>query len=149
MSILKWQVNSSSICVAIFIVITHNSSVDFNFIHFLLWTKGSHETFECSGENLPVFSCYFPNRKSVLVQTLHHSSVSWKIIHLYFFKYFAQYESIKVEIFETLACSGQNAPKSCHFWNNKSIFLQILHRSSVSRDITSLYFFSWNFIYFQ
>ena len=51
--------------------------------------------------------------------------------------------------FENFECSGQNSPNSCHFWNNKSVFLQILHHSSVSWDITPLYFFSWNFIYFQ
>ena len=39
--------------------------------------------------------------------------------------------------------------KSCHFWINKSVFLWILNHSSVSWDINSLYFFSWNFIYFQ
>ena len=51
--------------------------------------------------------------------------------------------------FWRLECSDQNSPNSCHFWNNISIFLQILHHSSVSWDITPLYFFSWNFIYFQ
>ena len=54
-----------------------------------------------------------------------------------------------MQICETFECSGQNSPNSCHFWNNKSVFLQILHHSSVSWDITPLYFFSWNFIYFQ
>ena len=55
------------------------------------------------------------------------------------FIYFAQKEPIKVEIQQS----------SCQFWNNKSVFLQILHHSSVSWDITHLYIFSWNFIYFQ
>ena len=50
---------------------------------------------------------------------------------------------------ETFECSGHNSPNSCHFWNSKSVFLQILHHSSGSWDITPLYFFSWNFIYFQ
>ena len=50
---------------------------------------------------------------------------------------------------ENFECSDQNSPNSCHFWNNKSAFLQILHHSSVSWDTTPLYFFSWNFIYFQ
>ena len=59
-------------------------------MHFLLWTEGSHQgpyfdTTECSGENLPNSSCHFPNYKSVFLQTLHHSSVSWKITCLYFF----------------------------------------------------------------
>ena len=66
MSILKRQVNSSSIFKSFFVVKTHNSSVNFKLIHLLLLTKGSHEspnfyTFKCSGENLPNSSCCFPN----------------------------------------------------------------------------------------
>ena len=96
---------------------THNSSGNFKLIHFLLWTKGSHQspnfdTFECSGKNLPNFSCHFSNYRSVFLQILHHSSASLKITPLYFFSsnniYFAQKEPIKVKLFETFKCSGQN-----------------------------------------
>ena len=127
-------------------------------MHALFWTKGSHQspnfdTSKCSGENLPNSWCHFPNHKSVFLQTLHDSSVPWKITPLYLFrsnvKYFARKEPVKVQILETFECSDQNSPNSCHFWNNKLVFLQILHHSSVSWDITPLYFFSWNFIYFQ
>ena len=57
---------------------------------FLLWTKGSHQspnfvTFKCSGENLPKSSCYFSKQKSVFLQILQQSSMSWKITPLYFF----------------------------------------------------------------
>ena len=63
--------------------------------------------------------------------------------------------------FDTSECSGQNLPNSsCHFSSNKSVFLQILHHSSILwnwRVIqnswiqfhTSLYFFSSNNIYFS
>ena len=37
---------------------------------------------------------------------------------------------------------------SCHFLKHKSVFLQTLHQSSVSLNITALYFFSSNIIYF-
>ena len=37
MLVLKWQVSSSSIFVSFSIVMTHNSSVNFKLIHFLLW----------------------------------------------------------------------------------------------------------------
>ena len=89
MSILKWLVSSSSIFVSFFIVLTHNSSVNFKLIHFLLWTKGSHQssnfdTSESSGENLPNSSCHFPSKKSVFLQNLHHFSVSWKITPITF-----------------------------------------------------------------
>ena len=70
---------------------TQNSPVNFKLIHFLLWIKGSHqspnfETFECFGKNLPNSSCHFPNHKSVFLQILHDSSVSWNITLLYVFK---------------------------------------------------------------
>ena len=60
-----------------------------------------------------------------------------------------QKEQIKVQILQTFKQSGQNLPNSCYFWNNKSVFLQILLHSSVSWDIALMYFFSWNFIYLQ
>ena len=36
---------------------------------------------------------------------------------------------------------------SYHFWKHNSVFLQILHQSSVLSNITHLYFFSSNIIY--
>ena len=116
---------------------THNSSVNFKLIHFLFWTKGSHEspnfdTFQCSGENLPNSSCHFPNHKSVFLQTLHHSSVSWKITPLYFFKsnviYFAQNEPTKVEILRILS-----AQVNIHLtWGIWWIFTQPLKSLKIS-----------------
>ena len=159
MSILKWLVSSSSIFVSFFIVLTHNSSVNFKLIHFLLWTKGSHQssnfdTSEYSGQNLPNSSCHFPINKSVFFfQILHHSSMSWKITPLYFFSsnniYFAQKEPIKVKSFETFECSGQNLSNFlCQSWSDKFIPPQILYSSSVLWKIAPLYFFSSNNIYF-
>ena len=70
---------------------THDSSVNFKLIHVLLGTEGSHQscnfdTFGCSAENLPNSSCHFTNHKSVFLWIIHHSSVSWKITPLYFFR---------------------------------------------------------------
>ena len=81
------------------------------------------------------------------------SSVSWKITLLYFFSsnniYFVQKEHIKMKFFETFKCSGQNSSNSsCQFWNDKSILLQILHHSSLSWFITSLWILSSHFSYF-
>ena len=61
MSILKWQVKSFSNFELFFIVLT---DVNFKVIHFLFWTKGSHQspnfdTFKCFGENLPNVLCHF------------------------------------------------------------------------------------------
>ena len=57
----------------------HNASVNFKLVYFLLWIKKipSQETFECSGENLPNYSCHFPNQSfySNFTSLLHNSSV--------------------------------------------------------------------------
>ena len=85
MSILKRQVNSSSDFSSFFSVITYNSSVNFKLIHFLLWTKGSHENTNfdisnCSDENLLNSLCHLPNHESVFLQLLHGSLVSWNML---------------------------------------------------------------------
>ena len=107
MSLSRRQVSSSLIFISFFIVMTHNSIVNLKLINFLLWAKGSYQssnfdTFEGSGENLQNSSCHFPSNKSVFLQILHYSSVSWKITPLYFFRsnvlYFAQKKPIKREI---------------------------------------------------
>ena len=107
MSFLKQQVNSFSNFASFFTVITQNSSVNFKLIHFLLWIQGSHqspnfETFKYSGKNLPNSSCHFLNHRTVFLQILHHSSVSWDINPLYFFSWnfihFQRKEPMKVQI---------------------------------------------------
>ena len=105
------------------------------------------ETFECSGQNLSNSLCQFWNDKSIPLQILHPSSVSWKISPRYFFSsnniYFAQNEHIKKKIFETFECSSQNSSNSsCQFSNYKSIPLQILHHSSLPWRVTSLWILS-------
>ena len=45
--------------------------------------------------------------------------------------------------------SYQYSSNSCHFWNKKFVFLQVLHQSSVSWDINPGFFCSWKFIYFH
>ena len=111
------------------------------------------ETFECLGQNLSNFLCQFWNDKLIHHQFLYSSSISWKITSLYFFSSnnicFAQKEIIKVKLFETFECSGQNLSNSlCQFWNGKLIPLQILYPFQVSWKITLLYFFSSNNICF-
>ena len=111
------------------------------------------ETFECLGQILSNSLCQFWNDKSIPLQILYPSSILWKITPLYLFSsnniYFAQKKSIKVKIFETFECSGQNVSNSlCQFWNYKLIPLQVFHPSSVSWKITPLHFFSSNYMYF-
>ena len=104
-------------------------------------------TFECSCQNLSNSLCQFWNDKSIPLQILHPSSGSWKVILLYIFSsnniYFAQKEPIKMKIFETFKCSGQNSSNSsCHLWNDKSVPLQFLRNSSLLWQITPLWILS-------
>ena len=50
MSVLNWQVKSSSNFASFFILMTHNSSVNFKLIHFLLWIK--------EPKNNPIFKTF-------------------------------------------------------------------------------------------
>ena len=116
-SILKQQVNFSSNFVTFFIAMMHNSSVNFKLNSFLLWITVFHqspnfETFKCPGKNLPNSSMSFSKPQVSFSSNLHQSSIWWNINPLYFFSskiiYFAQKESIEVQIFETFECPGQN-----------------------------------------
>ena len=81
MSILNWQLNSSSSFASLFIVMRHNTPVNFTLIHlnsffFSTLNIKSHrvpnfKTFECSGENLPNSSCHLRKHKSVFWKNLH------------------------------------------------------------------------------
>ena len=111
------------------------------------------ETFECSGPSLSNSLYQFWKNMSIPLQILYSSSVLCKITPLYFFTsnniYFPQKEHIKMKIFETFKCSGQNSSNSsCQFWNDKSIPLQILHHSSLSWQITPLWILSSYFFNF-
>ena len=97
--------------------------------------------------------CQFWNDKSIPLQILYPSLVSWKKTPLYYFSsnniYFAQKEPTKVKIFETLSAQVKTCQIPIYeFWKNKSIPLQILYPSLVSWKKTPLYYFSSNNIYF-
>ena len=82
---------------------------------------------------------------SFLIVMTINSSVNFKVIH---FRILTK-GSHQSSNFDDLECSGKNLPNSsCHFPSNKPVFLQILHHSSMSWKITSLYFFSSNNSYF-
>ena len=115
------------------------------------------ETFKCSCQNLSNSLCQFWNSKSVPLQILYPYSILWKITALYFLSskniYFPQKEHIKMKIFETFNCSGQNlSNSSCQLGNDESIPLQILCHFSLSWQITPLwilssYFFNFGLTY--
>ena len=69
----------------------------------------------------------------------HNFSVYFKLIHFQLWTKGSHQSSN----FDTLERSGENLPNSsCHFPSNKSVFLQILHHSSMLWETTLLYFVS-------
>ena len=88
---------------------------------------------------------FFSNFESFFIFITNKSPVSFNFIN-FLLCVKASNESPN---FETFGCSGENMPNSSsHFPNHKSVFLQILHHTLVLSNITPLYFFSLNIIYF-
>ena len=104
------------------------------------------ETFECSSQILSNSLCQFWNDKSIPLQILYLSSVSWKINSMYFSAqtictWFKRSPS-KWKVFETFECPDQNLSNSlCQFWNQvnfssnfASFFFVLTGNSSVNLD---------------
>ena len=103
------------------------------------------ETFECSSQKLSISLCQLWSDKSIPLQILYPYSILWKITPLYFFRskniYLVQKEHIKMKIFETFKCSGQNSSNSSYqHWNDKPIPLQILSYFIFMTDNSSVDF---------
>ena len=133
MSILKQQVNCSSIFVSFFIFMTHNSSVNFKRIHFLLWTKGSNEssnsdTFKSSAENLPNFSCHFSS--------------------LFFFKFCITFQCHKRQLLCTFLAQAictllKKSTLKWRFLRFSTAWVKIHQISYVNFETTSLFLFKF------
>ena len=122
-------------------VLSKITSLYFFSLHNILCSKRAYWSenvldLQVLGQNLSNSLCQSWNNKLIPLQILYPSSVLSKITPLYIFSsnniYFAQKEPVKVNIFETFRCSGQNLSNSLsQSWNNKLIPLQILYLSSV------------------
>ena len=136
MSIFKKQVSSSSGFPSFFYVTAYNSSLIFQLIPFLRWTKRSFQsrnfdTSKCSGGNLVNFSRHFLGHESVFLQILHGTSVSWKITPLYRFRssviYIAWKGPIKVQIFENFWVFGLKIHQTLVFFETTNWFFFKIH----------------------
>ena len=154
MSVLNREVNSFSIFLTLFILMTHNSPVNLKLMHFQLWTKESHqspnfETFKCSGENFSNSSCHFWKQKSVFLQILHHSLVSWKITLLDFFRSNITRKDIsKCKFLGLLSARIKIHQIFVIFETTNQFFFKCFYQSRVPSNITPLYFLIWSIIYF-
>ena len=127
---------------------THNSSVNFKLTHFLLWTKGSHQStnfwdFQVLRWKFAIFLMLFSkphvsfsSNFASLFSTMKDKSslLFWSnVIH------FGEKEPIKVEILRISSAQVKIHQILLIFETTYQFFLQILHHSSVSWDITPLY----------
>ena len=92
---------------------------------------------------MPNSSCHFPKRKSVFLQILCDSSVSWKITPLYFFRsnfiYFARKGSTILQFFQCYRI--QIHQSLVIFWKKKLVFLSVLRNSCVMKHNSSIPFY--------
>ena len=77
MSLLNWQVNSPAKFASFFIVMTHNSSVNFKLIHFPLWMKGfdqssNFEIFQVHSWIFYIFLISFSKPQLNFCQSMHY-----------------------------------------------------------------------------
>ena len=108
-------------------------------MHFVLWTKGSYQsphfdTSEFSGENSPNSSSRFPNHKSVILQILHHSSVSWKTTPLYF-------------LIKKIYTLVTRSPIKCKFLRLLSAQVKVSQIAHVTFKTTSQFLFKFFYIF--
>ena len=156
MSILKRQVNSSSDFSLFFIVITFNSALNF-YLNFF-FSFGQKNPMKVPILRLPC----------ALVKICQIPLVIFQTTSQFFFKFCFTLKCHELYLFctflgqtlYTLHKRDQSKRKFFRLFSARIkihqilvIFetrnLQILHHSSISRDITPLYIFRRNFIYFQ
>ena len=134
MSILKWQINSISNFASFFIVIMHNSPLNFKLIHFLLSIKRSNESpnfknFVCYGENSPNSSYDFPNHKSVFFSNFaSHSSVM-------------KYSSSVISLAQTFYTFVKSSPLRCKYLRLSSSRVEICQIPYVTFEMSSQFLF--------
>ena len=111
------------------------------------------EIFEYSCQNSSNSSCQSWTDQSIPLQFLHHSALSWHttpqwILSSYIFNS-RQKDAIKVPIWRL----SNALVKICqiphvYFWEHNPIFLQTLYQSWSQSNLTPVYFFRSNIIYF-
>ena len=142
--ILKRQVDSAPNFVSLFSFMKYKSSIIYLFYMFYKWKFLRFSSVRVKFCQIPYAN--FEMRSRFVSKICISLPVSWKITPLYFSSsdniYFAQKEVIKMKIFETYECSGQNLSNFlCRFWNEESIPLHIVYHSSrFMKDYSSVLF---------
>ena len=157
MSFFKPRVSFSLNFASPFSAMTHNSYKIFWLKHYMLWTKRAYQStiFRLLSTLMnvhPIPHAIFETTRSEFIQILHHCLVSWQITPLYFCSsnlvYFGQKEPIEKKFSDFWVVGWKFTKSLMSYLKPEASFSLTLHHSSVSWEITLLYFFSWNFIWF-
>ena len=124
MSILNWQVNSSSNFASFFIFMTQSSSVNFNLMHFILWIKGLHQRpiLRLSSALVKIFQ--IPHAIFQTSSQLYFKFYMILQCHILICYILCTERINESGIFDTFECSDQNSPNSCSL---KCSFIYIWH----------------------
>ena len=150
-SILNWQVNSSSIFASFFIVMAHNSLVNFKLIYFLLWIKESHqssnvETFKCSRENLLNSSLFSKAQVSFSSNFASLSSIIKDKSSVFFRSSITGKDQSKCKFLRLLSAWIKIYQILVIFETTNHFSFKFFILSAIK--ITPLFFLTWNIIYF-
>ena len=155
MSILKRQVNSSSNLASFYIVMTHKSSVNFKLMLLLLWIKESHQSptfwdFQILWWIFAIFLMSFSKPK-ISFSSNFASIFSLMKDNSFVLFYVKHYTLCTIGTNESANC-GHFQVLGSDFTKFLSFLKQYISFSSNfawgSWEITPLYIFSCNFIYF-
>ena len=95
------------------------------------------ETFKCSGQHSSNSSCQFWNGKSIPLQILHHTLLSWHITHLLIFSSYFSYYRLKDPINIPILRLSIALVKICHILHANSFQIHSLFQT------TSQFFFKF------
>ena len=135
-SILNWQVKSSSNFASFFILITHNSPVNFNLMYFLFWIKGPNKS--------PNFQT-FEGAVVKICQISHvilEAQVSFPSSFVSIFSVIKHNSSV-VFLGETLCDLIKSSSLKCKFLRFLSVLVKICQNCHVIFETTSNFFFKF------
>ena len=122
----------------------HIIPLKFSSWNITLWAKRAHQStnvqiFECFMKVHPIPHVSFETTRSRFIQILHHRSVSWNIIPLYFFYlkplYFGQKEPVTVKFLDLWVVG----------WKFNKFFMSCLKlQVSFSLNFASLFSVMWD-----
>ena len=137
LSVLNWQVNSSSNFASFFNILTQNSPVNVKLIHFLLWIKGSHQS-----PNFHTFEHELWWKFAKFLLSFLKTQVSFPSNVASIFSAIKQNSPI-LFLAQTLYTLFKRSPLKCKFLRFSSARVKICQIPHVNFELTSQFLFNF------